>query len=142
MKKLITLFFCLLLTGCINNQKINLSKKFYNKGKYIDIKNNQINKYKNDNFVIFTYNSYCNLEVPCEKIFQKVMNKYKIDFLSINIDEFKKTYLYKKVKYAPSVIIVKKQKIIAYLDAEKDEDMDKYQNEKEFEKWLKKYIIF
>lgn len=54
----------------------------------------------------------------------------------------KKTYLYKKVKYAPSVIIVKKQKIIAYLDAEKDEDMDKYQDEKEFEKWLKKYIIF
>lgn len=90
MKKLITLFFCLLLTGCINNQKINLSKKFYNNGKYIDIKSNQINKYKNDNFVIFTYNSYCNLEVPCEKIFQKVMNKYKIDFLSIKIDEFKK----------------------------------------------------
>ena len=90
MKKLITLFFCLLLTGCINKQKINLSKKFYNNGKYIDIKSNQINKYKNDNFVIFTYNSYCNLEVPCEKIFQKVMNKYKIDFLSIKIDEFKK----------------------------------------------------
>lgn len=142
MKKLITLFFCLLLTGCINNQKINLSKKFYNNGKYIDIKSNQINKYKNDNFVIFTYNSYCNLEIPCEKIFQKVMNKYKIDFLSIKIDEFKKTYLYKKVKYAPSVIIVKKQKIIAYLDAEKDEDMDKYQDEKEFEKWIKKYVIF
>ena len=142
MKKIITIIICIILTGCLSKEKIKLSDKYYNEGKYIDIKSNQINKLKNDNYVIFTYNSYCNLEVPCEKIFQKVMNKYKIDFLSIKIDEFKKTYLYKIVKYAPSVIIVKKQKIIAYLDAEKDEDMDKYQDEKEFEKWIKKYIIF
>lgn len=142
MKKIIIFVLCLILTGCLNKEKINLSEKYYNEGKYIDIKSNQIKELKNDNYVIFTYNSYCNLEVPCEKIFQKVMEKYKIDFLSIKIDEFKKTYLYKTVKYAPSIIIVKKQKIIAYLDAEKDEDMDKYQDEKEFEKWLQKYIIF
>ncbi len=142
MKKIIIFILCIILTGCYNKEKIHLSDKFYNEGKYIEIKSNQINNYKNDNYVIFTYNSYCNLEVPCEKIFEKVMQKYKIDFLSIKIDEFKKTYLYKKVKYAPSVIIVKKQKIIAYLDAEKDEDMDKYQDENKFEKWLQKYINF
>lgn len=142
MKKIIALLLCIILTGCLNKEKIKLSDKYYNEGKYIDIKSNQIETLKNDNYVIFTYNSYCNLEVPCEKIFQKVMEKYKIDFLSIKIDEFKKTFLYKKVKYAPSVIIVKKQNIVAYLDANKDEDMDKYQNEKEFEKWLQKYIIF
>ena len=141
MKKIITILLCIIITGCLNREKINLSDIFYNEGKYIDIKSDQINNYKNDNYVIFTYNSYCNLEVPCEETFKKVMEKYKIDFLSIKIDEFKKTYLYKKVKYAPSVIIVKKQKVIAYLDANKDEDMDKYQDEKKFEEWLKKYII-
>ncbi len=55
-------------------------------------------------------------------------------------DEMKESYLYKKVKYAPSVIIIKKGKIIAYLDADKNADLDKYQNEKVFEKWIKNYI--
>ena len=140
MKRIILIIICLIVTGCFNNTKINLSNKYYNEGNYIDIKSNQINQIKNDNYVIFTYNSYCNLEVPCETIFKKIMEKYKIDFLSIKIDEFKKTYLYKTVKYAPSVIIVKKQKIIAYLDSNKDEDIKKYEDEKEFEKWLQKYI--
>ena len=95
MKKIIIFILCIILTGCYNKEKTHLSDKFYNEGKYIEIKSNQINNYKNDNYVIFTYNSYCNLEVPCEKIFEKVMQKHKIDFLSIKIDEFKKTYLYK-----------------------------------------------
>ena len=142
MKKILIIIIWLIVAGCFNNTKINLSNKYYNEEKYINIKNNQINEIKNDNYVIFTYNSYCNLEVPCETIFKKIMEKYKIDFLSIKIDEFKKTYLYKTVKYAPSVIIVKKKKIIAYLDSNKDEDIKKYEDEKEFEKWLQKYINF
>ena len=53
---------------------------------------------------------------------------------------FKDTYLYDTVKYAPSVIIVDKHSIVDYLDSESDKDYDRYQDTKEFTKWLKEYI--
>ena len=70
------------------------------------------------------------------------MTKYSIDFIKIPFDKFKETYLYDEVKYAPSIIVVSDRKVITYLDANKDEDLDKYQDEKAFEKWLNNYIYF
>ena len=46
------------------------------------------------------------------------------------------------MKYAPSIIIVKDKEIVSYLDANSDEDLDKYQDEEAFESYLNKYIYF
>ena len=54
--------------------------------------------------------------------------------------EFKNTYLYDTVKYAPSVLIVENNKIIAYLDANKDDDLEKYQDVNKFKDWINNYI--
>ena len=48
--------------------------------------------------------------------------------------------IYQKVKYAPSIIIVRDGHIVDYLDANSDDDLDKYQDVNEFEKWISKYI--
>ena len=68
------------------------------------------------------------------------MNKYKIDMYSIRYEEFEKTDYVNKVKYAPSVLIIKNGKIVTYLDANKKEDLDRYQDTSSFESWLDKYI--
>lgn len=143
MKKLllIILIIPILFTACTSSDsKIYLSDKYYNKGVFIDITNNDINKIKNDNYLLYIYNPFCNFKIPCEKIFKDTMDKYKIDILSMGIEEYKKTSFFDKVRYAPSIIVIKSGKIIAYLDADKDEDYDKYQNSDEFEKWLSEYI--
>ena len=70
------------------------------------------------------------------------MKKYKIDFLSIPFEEFKNTNIYKTVKYAPSVILVEKGNVVAYLDAESDDDLNKYQDINEFEEWMNNYVYF
>lgn len=142
MKKAIALAILLILSVFFLTKKeqIYLTKKYYKSGNYIEVGSEQIEKLKKDTYVLFTYNSYCNLKIPCETIFKKTMEKYKIDFLSTPFVEFKKTKFYKKVNYAPSVLIVSKGKIISYLDANKDSDLEKYQDDKKFEKWLQKYI--
>lgn len=122
------------------NRQIYLTEKYYKNGNYIEVNSEKIESLKKENYVLFTYNSYCNLKIPCDTIFKKTMEKYKIDFLSTPFVEFKKTSFYKKVNYAPSVLIISKGKIISYLDANKDSDLEKYQDEKEFEKWLQKYV--
>lgn len=125
-----------------NNSKIHLSEKYYNEGNYIDTKSTDLNSLNKENYLLFTYNSYCTFKIPCDKIFKETMDKYKIDVLSMPIEEFKKTKFYKKVKYAPSIIVIKKGKIKGYLDPNSNEDLDKYQKSLEFEKWLEKYIYF
>lgn len=123
-----------------DDNKIHLSDKYYNKGNYTQIKSSDLYKLKNENYILFTYNNYCNMPISCEDVFREFMEKYNIDFLSIPFDEFKKTDFYKTVKYAPSIIIVSQGNIIAYLDADSDEDFAKYQDVNEFEKWLSEYI--
>ena len=53
---------------------------------------------------------------------------------------YKKTNYYKKVKYAPTIIIINKGKVVAYLDANSNSDLNKYQDIKEFEQWISNYI--
>ena len=143
MKKLILIILTIILiTGCKkqNIEKMYLEDKYYNESEYMEVTARDIKKLNQETYLVFTYNNYCNLKIPCDTIFKKVMDKYNITILSLPFEEMKRTFIYDKVKYAPSVVIVKQNKVISYLDAEKNEDYNKYQNENEFEKWLSKYI--
>lgn len=149
MKKVFGLLIILfMVTGCFNNkinqndgiERIYLTDSYYNNGNFVEV--NDLNNLDNDTYVVFAYNNFCNFSVPCDKIFESFMTKYDIDFIKIPFDKFKETYLYDEVKYAPTIIVVSEGKVITYLDANKDEDLDKYQDEKAFEKWLNNYIYF
>ena len=149
MKKILTIiiviFSIFLLTSCKeenngDDSKIYLDSKFYNKSEFIKVKADEFNKIEDNNYVVYVYNSFCSLAIPCENIFKETMDKYDLSFYSMGIWEMQNTYLYYTVKYAPSIIIVKDKKVIAYLDAESDEDFIRYQDSNEFESWLDKYI--
>lgn len=142
MKKFTIIIICLFLSACTNSSKFSIEKEYYKESKYIDVNSEDIKKLKENkkSFIVFTYNNYCMLEIPCDEIFKKVMNKYNISFLYLPYEEMKNTFIYDEVKLAPSVILIKEGKIVAYLDAESDEDLLKYQDTEEFEKWLTSYI--
>lgn len=138
MKNFLALLIIPIIIIIIMPNKIYLTDKYYNEGKFI--KKNSLSTIKNDNYILYTYNPFCSFPKPCEKVFKSFMIKYKIDIISMPFSSFKKTDLYKKVKYAPSVIIIKKGKAVAYLDASSDNDIDKYQDEQAFTAWIKNYI--
>lgn len=143
MKKWYILFcVCLIIILMIcfikKDNKIYLSNKYYNEGGFIQVES--LDNLESDNYLLYVYNDYCNFKIPCETIFKSVMNKYKLDVVSIPFLKYKNTNLYKKVKYAPSIIIIEKGRVKSYLDANKDSDVSKYQDEVEFEKWLNNYI--
>lgn len=122
-------------------EKFYLEDNYYTydmkKVSYSDI--NKLEKEKKS-FILFTYNSYCSLKIPCDKIFEEYAKNKNITILTIPFDKFKKTEYYKTVKYAPSVIIINKGRIITYLDAEKDKDIKLYQDTNKFGNWIEKYI--
>ncbi len=146
-KKVVIVIMCLItlfVVGCSNNEettgKIVLESKYYGDSKLIEIDSDLFKKISNENYILYIYNNYCNLEVPCENIFKDYMDKYKISFLSMPFEEFKNTKFYKTIKYAPSVIIVRNGDIVSYLKSDSDEDLDKYQDVDEFSKWINSYI--
>lgn len=134
---------CLFLTACTNSSKFSIEKEYYKESKFINVKSEDIEKLKENkkSFIVFTYNNYCILETPCDEVFKKVMDKYSLSFLYLPYEEMKSTFIYNEVKMAPSVILIKEGKIVAYLDAESDEDLPKYQDVDEFDKWLNSFIF-
>ena len=126
------------LSAC--TQKFYLDEQYYNQGNFIEITSEDFGNLDSKNYILFTYNNYCAFSVPCDEIFQDFMSQYKIDFLSISYEEFKKTKLHDTVNFAPSIIIVKNWKIVDYLDTEKDEYLDMYQDVEKFGQWIKKYV--
>ena len=132
----------LLFITNLTKQKFTLESKYYNTGKFIDINGANLNELLNnkENFILFTYNNFCTFKVSCDEIFNESIKELNITILKIPFDEFKTTYLYNEVNYAPSVILIKEGKIIKYLNPEKNEDLPKYQDKKEFTSWIKEYI--
>lgn len=137
-KKVVLVLSLFILVGC--QSKFSLEDKYYQNGAYIEINYNDYNKIKDESFILFTYNNYCQFDVPCDEVFLEVFKKNNLSVLKMPYAEFKKTKLHDDVKYAPSVIIVKKGKVVVYLDSESDSDIDLYQDINKFENWLKKYI--
>ena len=142
-KIILSLTLIIIITGCSFNKEIkkfHLTEDYYNNSSFIKVTSDNLPK--KDSYILYTYNNYCNFAIPCDTIFTSFMEKYNISFVSIPFEDFKETSYYKTVKYAPSIIVIKKGKIITYLDADSDEDLIKYQDVSAFESWLEKYIYF
>ena len=58
----------------------------------------------------------------------------------IMFEDMKKTSLYDKITYYPSVAIVSEGKMVAWLDAESDEDKPMFGEYESFANWLNTYI--
>lgn len=132
----------LLINKNHSNKKVYLTKKYYeNKEQaFLQVDEQEIKKLKDETFILYTFNSFCKFPIPCDSIFEQFMKDNNITIVSIPYDKYKLTDYVKKVKYAPSILIINKNKVIAYLDADKDEDANKYQDIKEFTNWVKEYI--
>lgn len=146
-KKLLIIISILLLIIFIYiiyklNSKFYLNNKYYNNYQYKVVNSKEVEKMlsTNDSFVLFTNNDFCIFKVPCDNIFKSVFKDNNMILFYIRFDEFKKTSLYEKVNYAPSVLLINHGKLVSYLNPNSDRDMNVYQDENKFKKWLEKYI--
>ena len=137
MKKIIIcLISIFLLVGCSAVE----DKIYLTDNSFQELDEEKIKDLKDDTYMLYVFNSFCKFSIPCDSIFAEFMKNNNITIMSIPYDKYKKTDFVKKVKYAPTVIIIHKNKIISYLDADKDEDVNKYQDIEEFTNWVKEYI--
>lgn len=146
MKKLFLIFICILLTGCVNQNKdiiFSLEDKYYEKATYLDITSSELDKLidNKESFAVFIYQPLCNTSYEFSLILDEFINKYNITLYKIEFSNIKDTKISKYIKYYPSLAIFYKGDIINYLDANSNEDIDYYKNIDSFESWFSKNVI-
>ncbi len=126
----------------INNKPFRLEEKYYENMSIIDIKHDRYEELvdKKENFILYLTLDGC---TSCVVFGSKAVDfvvKNKITVYRIEYKEFSQTDLKDEVKYAPSMMIFKKGKLKAYLDAQSDDDLQYYSDSSSLQTWFEKYI--
>ena len=120
------------------NEKIDaLSIEYGNKiNQMLDNKESFVIELSNDDFCF----SGVLDEVNLSNNMGKISDENNLYYYKIGLKVFKKSRLYETVKYGPSIIIVYKGDILAYTDAESDENLKYSTSKEEFYKWFTSYV--
>lgn len=140
---IVTIIIAIVTFLIVNNKKtFYLENALYGNSSMIEIGYEQLTKLTDDkkSFAVFVYQPMCVNSEDFESVLsgfleEKNMSIYKIAFSDIKNEELGKT-----IKYYPSFIIYKNGKIVDFLEADKDEDVDIYTSKKGFEDWFTKYV--
>ena len=77
-------------------EKFYIEDKYYTNGEFIKIDSNELNQLidSKESFLLYTYNDYCSLKIPCDDIFKEVL---EID------NEFVKETVYGVITYKDEI---------------------------------------
>jgi len=113
------------------------------KGKLLGDKINQMLDNR-ESFVLTVFpGDYCYSSTGEDNILNsmyEISEENNLYYYNIGLLIYKNTRLYKEVKYAPTVVIVYKGKILAYIDNENDEHIKYTRSTEDFKKWFKSYV--
>lgn len=92
-------------------------------------------------FGVYVFLPGCSSCAEFREVLKEYQKDHNINYYSTQIKYAKETVIGEKIKYAPSFVIFKEGKIVAYLDAESDDDLPYYKTTDKLHEWLTKYII-
>ncbi len=129
--------------GWLGGAKVVLSEAYY--GEFTDYQDLSVEKYeelvgKSDSFVLFVDQGGCETAERLRGFVKDWASEKEVKVQRIMFSEMKKTSLHEFVKYYPSVVVVEKGKVRAFLRADSDEDADIYNDYEKFKGWIEKYI--
>lgn len=91
-------------------------------------------------FVVFVDQDGCTTADRLREYVTRYMTETGILTYRMMFAEVKESSLHEQVKYYPSVAIVSRGKVVAYLRADVDEDAEAYNNYDAFKEWMGKYL--
>ena len=141
MKKIIVLLLVsLLLVGC--SGKIKLESKYYKKSEYLELSSSKVSELikSKENFVVFIYQPMCTMSSSFEEILDKYMKERTISVYKMSFTDMKKTELKNTIRFYPSFIIFKDGEVVDFLDADSNEDTNRYKILKAFKEWIESYV--
>ena len=122
--------------------RFSLSEEMYGQGEFREITAEEFARLvaERKSFVVVVHMVICPAEFPVTSIAKQLAHEDDLVIYGLTEEEFKQTELAQKIKYLPSVAIYHAGELVAYLDAESDEDLPYYQTIGGLRQWLRTYI--
>lgn len=135
------LLIALLCTAC-GTKTFMLDDKYYGASKFIEIDNKEYDKLisEKESFAVFIYQPLCAASSSFKEVLTEFSNKNGITFYKMTQTKMKESKLGETLKYYPSLVIIKDGKIVDYLDANGNEDVEFYKNVSNFSEWFSAYV--
>lgn len=145
MKKLLTILLSVLLLSACSNNVFSLEDKYYFNEDLIEIESlDEVEELVNnkESFALFVYMPGCTSCAAFKPVLNTFLKQNEMTFYQIStsvIGSDKDNSIMESIEYAPSVLLYNHGKVIAYLDAMKDEDLKYYKTSQAFTKWFTDY---
>ena len=130
-------------SGWFDNHKVKLDAEYYADGaEFMELTAGEYEGLigAKKSFVVMVDQSGCTTADRLREYVTRYMTETGILTYRMMFAEVKEASLHEKVKYYPSVAVVSKGKVVAFLRADEDEDADKYNDYDAFKAWIGKYL--
>ena len=128
-------------SGWFDSHKVKLDAEYYADGaEFMELTAGEYEGLieAKKSFVVMVDQSGCTTADRLREYVTRYMTETGILVYKMMFAEVKESSLHEKVKYYPSVAVIDKGKVAAYLRA--DEDAEVYNNYNAFREWMEKYL--
>lgn len=130
-------------SGWFDNHKVKLDAEYYADGaEFMELTAGEYEGLieAKKSFVVMVDQSGCTTADRLREYVTRYMTETGILVYKMMFEQVKESSLHDQVKYYPSVVVVDKGVVRAYLRADSDEDAEVYNNYNAFREWMEKYL--
>lgn len=119
-----------------------LEEKYYGKSDMTEVTLDELNHLieEKESFALFVYQPMCMTSADFENVLEEFLEEKQIRIQKIAFSSLQESKNYQFVKYYPSFIIYHQGKMIDFLEADKNEDVDCYTSKEGFSNWFTQYV--
>ncbi|MBQ1387260.1 hypothetical protein IIY68_00455 [Candidatus Saccharibacteria bacterium] len=130
-------------SGWFDSHKVKLDAEYYADGaEFMELTAGEYEGLieAKKSFVVMVDQSGCTTADRLREYVTRYMTETGILVYKMMFEQVKESSLHDQVKYYPSVVVVDKGVVRAYLRADSDEDAEVYNNYNAFREWMEKYL--
>lgn len=131
------------VSGWFGEQKVVLDAEYYNtQSGFTDLTAQEYEELvgAKKSFVVFVDQDGCTTADRLREYVGRYMEEAGVSVYRMMFAEVKESSLHEFVKYYPSVVIVSRGQVVAYLRADSDDDAKVYNNYEDLEEWMKRFL--
>lgn len=125
-------------------RKFKIESYLYGASEVIDIQKEDYEKLINEkkSFIVMVDKPECYTTADMRARMANFPDDMQFKYYRIMWSQAKESSLHEKIKFVPSVAIVRNGIVVDFLDADSDEDTPKYNESQALQDWINNYIIF
>ncbi len=125
-------------------RKFKIESDLYGASEMIDIQKEDYEKLINEkkSFIVMVDKPECYTTADMRARMANFPDDMQFKYYRIMWSQAKESSLHEKIKFVPSVAIVRNGIVVDFLDADSDEDTPKYNESQALQDWINDYIIF